>query len=161
MRSPRSRETNARKRARQAEPPAPPLKTDLLWWRRRFRLCLTVGQTIGFRRLLLAGSKKQAALQAAGPAESGSAGRIACPTKHAFSWGFAGRIPTDHKKRWSAPGAASRVDSQLSTYPTSPSPHVPPRRWRPTDECRRPSAGPGKWGARPWRGNGPVPCPAR
>ena len=29
----------ARKRARQAEPPTPPLKMqDLLWWRRRFRL---------------------------------------------------------------------------------------------------------------------------
>jgi hypothetical protein len=35
----RSREKIARKRARQAEPPAPPLKIlDLLWWRRRFRL---------------------------------------------------------------------------------------------------------------------------
>src|SRR6185295_4129547 len=30
---------NARKRARQTKPPAPPLQThDLFWWRRRFRL---------------------------------------------------------------------------------------------------------------------------
>ena len=35
----RSCERITRKRARQAEPPAPPLKMpDLLWWRRRFRL---------------------------------------------------------------------------------------------------------------------------
>src|ERR1035437_4524025 len=34
----------------------------------------------------LAGSKKQAAFQAAGPAESESAGKIACPTSRAFSW---------------------------------------------------------------------------
>jgi hypothetical protein len=47
-----------------------------------------------------AGSKKQAALQAAGLAESESAGKIACPTSRAFSWGFAGRrpIPTDQAK---------------------------------------------------------------
>jgi hypothetical protein len=49
----------------------------------------------------LAGSKKQAALLAAGLAESESAGKIACPTNGAFSWGFAGRrpIPTESKNQ--------------------------------------------------------------
>ncbi|MBZ5619458.1 MAG: hypothetical protein LAQ69_12155 [Acidobacteriia bacterium] len=39
----RSCEGIARKRARQAEPPAPPRKTqDLVWWRRRFRLRILI-----------------------------------------------------------------------------------------------------------------------
>jgi len=37
------------------------------------------------QRHRLIGSKKQAALQAAGPAKSESAGKIACPTSRAFS----------------------------------------------------------------------------
>ena len=67
-------------------------------------------------RAVPVGSKKQAAFQAAGPAESESAGKIACPTSDAFPWGFTGRRPSPTDQRNDRNPLLTEAARQLRAY---------------------------------------------